>query len=214
MTPARVVTVTGANGLRGRIDSTTSPLDGSQPEVLVRLDDGRQVLVPLEALDRQEDGSYALHLDPAGLEARQGTDSHVSGRDIVVPVMVETVEIHKRRVETGRVRIHKVVHEREEVIDQPLLSEEVNIERVPIHRFVDEAIPIRYEGDTMIISLLEEVPVIEKRLMLMEELRITKRHVEAHRPVQVTLRREEATVEHLNVEPSELDNTTQTEGEE
>jgi uncharacterized protein (TIGR02271 family) len=117
-------------------------------------------------------------------------------------------------VETGRVRIHKVVHEREEVIDQPLLSEEVNIERVPIHRFVDEAIPIRYEGDTMIISLLEEVPVIEKRLMLMEELRITKRHVEAHRPVQVTLRREEATVEHLDVEPSELDNTAQTEGEE
>jgi uncharacterized protein (TIGR02271 family) len=209
MTPARVVTVTGANGLRGRIDTTTWPLDGSQPEVVVQLDDGRQVLVPLEALDRQEDGRYALHLDPAELEARQGTGSHVSGRGLVVPVMAEALEIDKRRVETGRVRIRKAVHERQEVIDQPLLSEEVSIERVPIHRFVDEAIPIRYEGDTMIISLLEEVPVVEKRLMLTEELRITKRQVEAHRPVQVTLRREEATVERLNVEPSELDTTTQ-----
>jgi uncharacterized protein (TIGR02271 family) len=210
MTPARVVTVTGANGLRGRIDTTTWPLDGSHPEVLVQLDDGRQVLVPLEALHRQEDGSYTLHLDPAELEARQGTGSQVSGHPLVVPVMVEALEVDKRRVETGRVRVSKVVHEREEVVDQPLLSEEVSIERVPIHRFVDEAIPIRYEGDTMIISLLEEVPVIEKRLMLKEELRITRRQVEAHRPVRVTLRREEATVEHLDVEPSELDNPTQT----
>jgi len=210
MTPARVVTVTGANGIRGRIDTTTWSLDGSQPEVVVQLDDGRQVLVPLEALDRQEDGSYALNLDPVELEARQGTGSHVSGRPLVVPVMAEALGIDKRRVETGRVRIRKAVHEREEVIDQPLLSEEVSIERVPIHRFVDEAIPIRYEGDTMIISLLEEVPVVEKRLMLTEELRITKRQVEAHRPIQVTLRREEVTVEHLNVEPSEFDTTTQT----
>ena len=90
------------------------------------------------------------------------------------------------------------------------LSEEVSIERVPINRIVNEAIPIRYEGDTIIVSLLEEVPVVEKRLIVTEELRITKRHVEAHQPVRVTLRHEEATVEHLNVEPSELDPPTQT----
>jgi uncharacterized protein (TIGR02271 family) len=210
MTPARMVTVRGTNDIRGRIDTTSWPLDGSQPEVVVQLDDGRQVLVPVEALHRQEDGSYALHLDPAELEARLGAGSHVSERPLVIPIMAEALEIDKRRVETGRVRIRKTVHEWEEVIDQALLSEEVSLERVPIHRFVDEAIPIRYEGDTMIISLLEEVPVVEKRLMLTEELRITKRQVEAHRPVQVTLRREEATVEHLDVEPSEFDPTTQT----
>jgi uncharacterized protein (TIGR02271 family) len=210
MTPARVVTVTGAHGLRGRIDTTTYPLDGSQPEVLVQLDDGRQVLVPLEALDRQEDGSYALHLDPAALEARQETGSPVSGRPLVVPLMAEALEIDKRRVETGRVRIRKVVHEREEVIDLPLLSEKVSIERVAIHRFVDEAIPIRYEGDTMIISPLEEVAVVENRLMLTEELRITRRQLETHQPRRVTLRREEATVEHLDVEPSGTDDQTKT----
>jgi uncharacterized protein (TIGR02271 family) len=202
--------VTGAHGLRGRIDTTTYPLDGSQPEVLVQLDDGRQVLVPLEALDRQEDGSYALHLDPAALEARQETGSPVSGRPLVVPLMAEALEIDKRRVETGRVRIRKVVHEREEVIDLPLLSEKVSIERVAIHRFVDEAIPIRYEGDTMIISPLEEVAVVENRLMLTEELRITRRQLETHQPRRVTLRREEATVEHLDVEPSGTDDQTKT----
>jgi stress response protein YsnF len=44
----------------------------------------------------------------------------------------------------------------------------------------------------------------------MEELRITKRQVEAHRPVRVTLRREEAAVEHLDAEQRALDNTAQT----
>ena len=45
MSPAHVVTVTGANGLRGRIDTTTWALDGSQPRCVVQLDDGGQVLV-------------------------------------------------------------------------------------------------------------------------------------------------------------------------
>jgi uncharacterized protein (TIGR02271 family) len=200
MTPARVVMVTGANGIRGSIETATWPLDGSKPEVLVQLDDGRQVLVPLEALHRQDGDSYTLHLDSASLEARQGTGSHVSGRPLVVPVMVEELEIKKHQVETGRVRISKVVHEREEVVDEPLRREEVSIARVPINRFVDEAIPVRYEGATMIVSLLEEVLVVEKRLMLKEELRITRRQVEAHKPVRVTLRREEATVEHIDID--------------
>jgi uncharacterized protein (TIGR02271 family) len=124
--------------------------------------------------------------------------------------MAEALEIDKRRVETGRVRIRKVVHEREEVIDLSLLSEEVSIERLAIHRFVDEAIPIRYEGDTMIISLLAELAVVENLFMLKEELRITRRQVETHQPRRVTLRREEATVEYLDVEPSGADDQTKT----
>jgi uncharacterized protein (TIGR02271 family) len=210
MTPARVVVVTGTNGIRGSIETSAWPRDGSQPEVLVQLNDGRQVLVPLEALSRQDDGSYTLRLDPAEHEARQDPGRNARGRPLVVPVIVEALEIEKRHVETGRVRINKVVHEREELIDEPLLHEEVSIERVPIHRFVDEAIPIRYEGDTMAISLLEEVPVVEKRLMVKEELRITTRRSEAHQPVRVTLRSEEATAEHLEVEHSTSEDKTKT----
>ena len=210
MTPARAVTVTGPNALRGRIDTTMWPLDGSQPEVVVQLDDGWQVRVRLEALHPQEDGRYTLRFDPAEQEARQGTGSHVSGRPLAVPIMAEALGIDKRRVETGRVRISKGVHGREKVVDQPLLSEEVSIERVPIYRFVDKAIPIPYEGDTMIIVLLEAVAVVEKRLMLKEELRITTLQAEARRPIRATLRHEEAIVEHLDFEQGEPDNTTQT----
>jgi uncharacterized protein (TIGR02271 family) len=197
MTQAYVVAVVGADGIHGTIDTILWPLDGSKPEVLVQLDDGGQFLVPLEALSRQGNGGYVLNLSTSELEHRRVMGSTATGQSWVVPVMVEELDVQKHKIETGRVRISKVVREHEELVDEPLLREEVIIERVPINRFVEEAIPLRSEGDTIIVSLLEEVPVVEKRLMLKEELRITIRRVKAHKPTSVTLRSEEATVEHI-----------------
>jgi stress response protein YsnF len=62
---------------------------------------------------------------------------------------------------------------------------------------------VRYEGDTMIVSLLEEVLVVETRLLLKEEVRMTTRRTETHRPVTVTLRREDVTVERVDRERHE-----------
>lgn len=199
MTQAYVVAVVGAgaDGIHGTIDTTLWPLDGSKSEVLVQLDDGGQFLVPLEALSRQGDGGYVLSLNASELELRRVMGSTTRGQSLVVPVMVEELDVQKHQIETGRVRISKVVREHEELVDEPLFRDEVIIERVPINRLVEEAIPLRSEGDTIIVSLLEEVPVVEKRLMLKEELRITIRRVEAHKPTSVTLRSEEATVEHI-----------------
>jgi stress response protein YsnF len=87
--------------------------------------------------------------------------------------MVEEPGIKKPQVETGRAGISKTVHERQGIVDEPLCREEVSIERVPIRRFVDRAMPTRYEGNTMIVPL-------------------PGRQLEAHLSVGVTLRREEA----------------------
>jgi hypothetical protein len=84
----------------------------------VQPDGDGQVLVPVEAPSQQDDGSYALRFGPAELEAWDGTGSNVSGRLFVVRVMVEALEIEKPQVETGRVGVSKVAHEREEVIRQ------------------------------------------------------------------------------------------------
>jgi uncharacterized protein (TIGR02271 family) len=197
MTQAYVVAVVGADGIHGTIDTTLWPLDGSKSEVLVQLDDGRQVLVPLEALSRKGNGGYVLNLSASELEHLGVMGSPATGQSRVVPVMVEELDVQKQKIETGRVRISKVVREHEELVDEPLFREEVIIERVPINRFVEEAIPLRSEGDTIIVSLLEEVPVVEKRLLLKEELRITVRRAEARKPTSVALRSEEASVERI-----------------
>ena len=93
----------------------------------------------------------------------------------VIPVVEERAVILKRKKLTGGLRVRTVVRESEEVIDEPLTTEEVEVERVPLDRWVEAPVPVRQEGLTTIITLLEEVVVVEKRLRATEEVRITRR---------------------------------------
>ena len=118
----------------------------------------------------------------------------------VIPVVAEEVRVDRRSVETGRVRLTKLVREQQEVVDQPSFSEEVVVERVPINRVVETAPQPRQEGDTVIFPVLEEVVVVERRLMLKEEVRITKRVTETRNPQEVTLRSEDVKIERIPAE--------------
>ena len=194
---ARAASVTDSDGLRGTFEPESAEAYGGQ--VLVRVEDGRQVLVPAEELRRDGDGRYTLPFSLSGLAqaAERGPGARRDDGKVVVPVVAEQLEVQKRVVEGGGVRIRKTVSEREEVVDEPLLREEVHVRRVPVGRVVDGPVPVRHVGDTMIVSLLEEVLVVEKRLMLKEELHITKEKVESYRPQRVRLRTEEAVVERV-----------------
>ncbi|HVF86342.1 MAG TPA: YsnF/AvaK domain-containing protein [Pyrinomonadaceae bacterium] len=210
--------VTDKNGVRGTIDvSAGPPFDGDGAQVLVRLESGRVVAVPTsELVPRKEDG-YFLPISITELE-ESNTDGVTTpekiqpARDLlVVPIIEEELSVEKREVETGRVRITKTVRERQEVVDEPLLQEEANIRRVAINRIVDGPVPVRYEGDTMIVPLLEEVIVTEKRLMLKEELHISVRQSEGRNPQSVTLRSEEAIIERLDGRETQRGDEAQTE---
>jgi stress response protein YsnF len=116
-----------------------------------------------------------------------------------IPVVEERAVVHRRRKITGAVRLRTVVHEDEAVIDEPLLTEEVEVERVSLDRWVDGPVPVRYEGDTTVITVLREVLVVERRLKAVEEVRLTKqRAATRHASERVRLRREEALVERLD----------------
>ena len=117
----------------------------------------------------------------------------------VIPVVEEQPVILKRKKLTGGIRVRTVVREDEKVIDEPLASEEVEVVRVLLDRWVEAPIPVRQEGETTIITLLEEVAVVEKRLRATEEVRITKRQSVRQSAQHVTLRHEEAVVERLDV---------------
>lgn len=114
------------------------------------------------------------------------------GEEEVVPVVQEELEVQKQRVETGRVRLNKRVREQEAVVEEAVVQEEVEIEHVPVGRFVEQPVAVRYEyeGEALIIPVHEEVPVIEKRIRLKEEIRITKRRIETSQRRPVRLRTE------------------------
>lgn len=117
----------------------------------------------------------------------------------VIPVVEEQLRIDKKLTETGIVRISKQVTERAETLTVPLAYEEIQVERVAINQFIDAAPPaVRYEGETMIISVMKEVAVVEKRLMLVEELHVTKRLKQRQEAQTVRLREEAVNFEHIN----------------
>jgi uncharacterized protein (TIGR02271 family) len=97
----------------------------------------------------------------------------------IIPVIEEQLQIGKVWQETGRVQISKSVTEEAVDFSMPVSQEEVIMERKTINQYVDVAPPAsRYEGDTLIIPVIKEVLVVEKKLMLVEELHISKRKTE------------------------------------
>src|SRR5579884_3138648 len=117
-----------------------------------------------------------------------------------IPVVGEEATVGVRRVTTGGVRVHKNVREREEIVDQPLRREKVEVRRVVRNEVVSGPLPVRQEGDTTIIPVVEEVLVVEKRWVLKEELRLTKQRFEERRAERVVLRSEDANVERFDAE--------------
>ena len=101
-------------------------------------------------------------------------------REEILPLVEESLAVSKRTVETGTVRVRTVVQEREEIARADLFRHAVSIERVPVNREVDSVPAPWEEGDLLVIPIVEEVVVVEKRLILREEIRVQrKREVES-----------------------------------
>jgi uncharacterized protein (TIGR02271 family) len=108
-----------------------------------------------------------------------------------LPVIEERLQVGVRKDETGRVRAVKTVHEEDLIVSGPVFSQDVHVERVPLNQYVDKAPQVRHEGDTMIIPVVKEEVIVQTRLVLVEEVRITQRQVESMVERPVTLRKEE-----------------------
>ncbi len=93
---------------------------------------------------------------------------------VIIPVINEEVSINKRIIETRKIRVSKKVNEATEFVNIPLVHEEIDVQRIPVNKYVDDRPePVRYEGDTMIIPVLKEVSVV--RIMVVEEIHVTKK---------------------------------------
>jgi len=165
----------------------------SEDRVIVRSDRGRHIAVPRDMLRPQSDGSWRLPWSFEAVEREAGR--LIDQGHVVIPVIAERLKVGRRQVETGGVRLTKTVREEREVIDEPLVRDEVEVERVPVNRPIDAPVESRYEGETLVIPVMEEVLHVEKRLVLREELRVTRRRVQERHPEEVTVRREEVSVE-------------------
>ena len=121
---------------------------------------------------------------------------------MTIPVVEEHLQIDKKLVEKGKVRIRKTVTEENVAENFPTFHENVRIDRVEINKYVDAAPEVRNEGSTTIIPVIKEVVVVEKKLMLIEEIHITRQRDEVSVEVKDKIRKE-----HVEITKTDPDNT-------
>ena len=117
---------------------------------------------------------------------------------LVIPIVEEEARIAKRQVVSGRVTVKTTVDTEERILKEMLSLETVEVERIPINRVVDTVPQIRTDGDVTIVPVFEERLVVEKQLVLVEEVRIRRTASVENVEVPITLRKERATVERLD----------------
>jgi uncharacterized protein (TIGR02271 family) len=121
-------------------------------------------------------------------------------RETVIPVCEEELSVTKRVVETARVRVSRVTHTHQQLVDELLQQEKVEVEHVLIDRQVEVMPSIRQEGDVTIIPVVEEVLKVERHLVLKEEVHLRRIKKTERYQESVTLRRQEAEITRLPIE--------------
>ena len=114
--------------------------------------------------------------------------------EAVLRLLVEELSVGKQVLETGRLRVRRVTRERTEDVEVDEEHVEVEFERVPVGQVVEERPAMRETEDTIIIPVVEEIVVIERRLLLKEEIHVRKTRRVERRSEQVTLRSQDAEV--------------------
>ena len=106
----------------------------------------------------------------------------------ILPLHAKDVTVSRRKVAGDPLRVEAMTRSRDHQIDESLSHVRAEVERVLIGRPVAAVPSIREEGDTTNPSVVEEIIVIERRLILKEEVHIRRVHVAERHQETVAVR--------------------------
>jgi stress response protein YsnF len=121
----------------------------------------------------------------------------------VLQLIEERLKIDKRVVVTGRVRVRTVTETIEETIAQDMETSSIEVRRVPKDVILEPGETtggVRTEGPVTIVPVYEEVLVVEKRLLLKEEVHVIRRTSVETVETPIVLRKQRAIVERLEAD--------------
>jgi len=147
------------------------------------------------ASDRSRDAGMSI-------ERNERTEENERNEDTTTKRLTRSAEelrIGKRLEKKGEVRVTKHVETEHVSEDVPLTREEVHVER----RAVDagaSSTTVEMQDDEIVVPVMEEEAVVEKRPVVKEQIVITKEPVTTRRTVEADVQHEE-----IDVEPSSGD---------
>ncbi|GGC13994.1 MULTISPECIES: YsnF/AvaK domain-containing protein [Dyadobacter] len=117
-----------------------------------------------------------------------------------LPVIKEELQVGKREIETGGVRLRSRIIERPVQESVRLRQEQVNVERTPVDRVASESDFDTFKEGTIEMKEYAEVPVVNKEARVVEEVSLNKTVDERQEVINETLRSTEVEVEDLSDE--------------
>jgi stress response protein YsnF len=121
-----------------------------------------------------------------------------SDETAAIPLAEERLHVSKRPVER-QVRVRTVTEDVPETLREELIAERVDVQHVAVERELTETPEIRFEGDLMIIPVIEERLVVEKKLFLVEEVHVRRLQGVERIEQPVTLRKQRVVVDRHHV---------------
>lgn len=165
----------------------------------------RGTVVTVHATSKEEADRAARILDEYGaidaneraFQYRQEVDVRpdaTTGTDKSIPVIEEEMEVGKREVETGGVRIRSRIIERPVEEKLRLREEHVTVDRKPVNRPATEADFQNFKEGEVELTEHEEVPVVNKEARVVEEVELKKEAREREEKVRDRVRATEVDV--------------------
>jgi len=143
-------------------------------------------------------GTTGGNVNKTSMDTRSGNDT------TSIPIVEENIQVGKREVETGGVRLRSRIIEKPVEENLRLREERVTVERTPVDRkATDEDLDTLQDKEIEVVEHAE-VPVVSKEARVVEEVKLNKEVEHRDETVRDTVRKTEVDVE--NMEGKEVKN--------
>jgi len=178
---------------------------------------GSMVTVHADSRERAEkaqsilDRYGAIDMDGDSSEYRSGeTTEHTVDSDTnkTNPVIEEDLQVGKREVEGGGVRVRSRIVERPVEESLRLRTEHVHVERNPVDRKATDAELEKFEDKTIEMTERSEEAVVNKEARVTEEINVHKDVEERKETVKEEIRETEVDVDETTAKRTDKDHST------
>jgi uncharacterized protein (TIGR02271 family) len=184
-------------GYESRGTSKYKTFDEAEPELRTRWE--------------RENAKTGLAWDKARLASKDAWDRIDQGGRAAIPVVEEQLQVGKRQVEQGGVRVHTTQTEKPVEANVNLREERVNVERHKVDRPATAADLNQPGRDAAIeVTASSEVPVVAKEARVVEEVVVNKDVKERTETVRDSVRKTDVKVEKLDADANTTRNNTRT----
>ncbi len=143
---------------------------------------------------QEEEEEEVAHDNKTSLYDQPDGGRDLGEREETIPVIEEEMQVHKKKVPAGKVKVRSRIVEKPVEENLRLREEHIHIERKKVDRKPTEEELKNFKNDTNEFTEYAEVPEVEKTPGVVEEVRLSKEAEENNETIRDKVKRREVDV--------------------